>query len=111
MSPSLRRHIAGFGPWIALVAGPSAWLALQQGSGAMVYFGCARYGAAPAVTAGGLALAVCVLGAAWSWRSARGAAPARRFMARVGVGVAAVSAFGVVLVTLAVLIGAPPCAR
>lgn len=80
----MNRVLAGLTPWTGLLAGSVAWALHQQLLADALRFNCAAVSPNRALVALVLALALCVIGAAISWRSIRGTGDASAGRAFVG---------------------------
>jgi hypothetical protein len=108
-SAQLRARLDQARPWTGLLVAPTAWLALQQGLGTLVYRACAHGGPPLGPIAGAVACGVCLAAACTSTR--RLPATGRSgFIGRAAAGLAALLAFACALLTLSAVL-VPACAR
>jgi uncharacterized membrane protein len=96
---------------VAFFAAPTAWLLLQQGEGTLVYLACPASGPPLGIVIGLAAVGACSATSGLAWRIARTTEPpARRFLAQVATGAAAIFALAALVMTAAIWL-VPSCVR
>jgi hypothetical protein len=106
----VRSRLAGFAPWAAASGAALAVALTQQGLSTLLHFTCRSLTPASALLLVGPALALVAAGAALTWPMLSAQAPARRFSARVSLGLAALLTLPILL-QFAATLALPPCAR
>jgi hypothetical protein len=106
----VKHHPSNWTPWAAMI-GAGLGLALsQQGLSTVLHFGCTRLTPWTALLLVGPSLLLAAAGLALTWPALASDLPARRFSARVSIGMAVLFTLPVLLQYAATL-ALPPCAR
>jgi hypothetical protein len=106
----VKARLAGFAPWAAASGSALAVALTQQGLSTLLHFTCRSLTPASALLLVGPALLLVAAGVALTWPALSAPAPARRFSARVSLGLTVLLTLPVLLQYAATL-ALPPCAR
>lgn len=106
----VKHHLANWQPWSAVIGAGIGIVLSQQGLSTVLHFGCTRLTPLSALLLVAPALLLVAIGIGLTWPALSAERPARRFSARVSLGMAVMFTLPVLLQYAATL-ALPPCAR